>query len=183
MGEEYAEKAPFLYFISHEDAALVEAVRRGRRDEFKAFAWAGEPPDPQSEGTFAASRLDFSLASVPPHAQLLDFYRTLIRVRRETPALRHLSREFTEVGFTEHPPFLWSRRWFGRSESFAMFNFGAEKTSCPLPVGRWKKLVDSSDVRWGGPSGGIPETVSSEGDGSLSLAPVSFVLISRQKET
>lgn len=183
MGEEYAEKAPFLYFISHEDAALVDAVRRGRRDEFKSFSWAGEPPDPQSEETFAASRLDWSLAATPPHSQLLDFYRTVIRLRRETPALRHLSREFTEVGFTERPVLLWSRRWFGRSESYAMFNFGPDKASGPLPVGRWKKLIDSSDVRWGGPGGGIPDAVSSEGDGSLSLAPVSFVLISRQKET
>ena len=47
MGEEYGEVAPFQYFISHLDAQLVDAVRRGRREEFAAFAWQGEPPDPQ----------------------------------------------------------------------------------------------------------------------------------------
>jgi maltooligosyltrehalose trehalohydrolase len=47
MGEEYGETAPFPYFISHSDADLVEAVRRGRREEFAAFGWSQEPPDPQ----------------------------------------------------------------------------------------------------------------------------------------
>jgi len=183
MGEEYAEKAPFLYFISHGDAALVDAVRNGRRDEFKTFAWAGEPSDPQSEDTFKASRLDFSLAEKVPHSEVLDFYRTLLRLRRETPALRNLSREFTEVGHSKAPPTLWARRWFGRSETYAACNFSDQAATVPLPVGRWKKLLDSSDARWGGPGGGIAESVSSEGDGSLSLAPASFVLVSRLKET
>ena len=52
MGEEYGETAPFLYFVSHGDPALVEAVRRGRREEFARFTWKGEVPDPQAEETF-----------------------------------------------------------------------------------------------------------------------------------
>ena len=39
MGEEYGETAPFQYFTSHGDPELVEAVRRGRREEFAAFGW------------------------------------------------------------------------------------------------------------------------------------------------
>jgi maltooligosyltrehalose trehalohydrolase len=42
MGEEYNETAPFLYFVSHGDPALIEAVRRGRREEFARFTWEGE---------------------------------------------------------------------------------------------------------------------------------------------
>src|SRR5204863_6298390 len=34
MGEEYGEDRPFLFFCSFGDAALVEAVRAGRRREF-----------------------------------------------------------------------------------------------------------------------------------------------------
>ena len=41
MGEEHGETNPFLYFVSHGDPALVEAVREGRRREFAAFAWIG----------------------------------------------------------------------------------------------------------------------------------------------
>ena len=33
MGEEYAEEAPFLYFVSHGDADLIRAVREGRKLE------------------------------------------------------------------------------------------------------------------------------------------------------
>ena len=58
MGEEYGEVAPFQYFISHLDPQLVDAVRRGRREEFAAFAWQGEPPDPQDIATFQRAKLD-----------------------------------------------------------------------------------------------------------------------------
>ena len=52
MGEEYGETAPFLYFVSHNDETLIDAVRKGRQREFASFSWKGEPPDPQSEETF-----------------------------------------------------------------------------------------------------------------------------------
>ena len=54
MGEEYGERAPFLYFVSHSDPDLVEAVRTGRREEFASFGWAGEVPDPQVGGDVRA---------------------------------------------------------------------------------------------------------------------------------
>ena len=47
MGEEYGETAPFLYFIDHGDAGLIEAVRRGRKAEFASFGW-GDVPDPHA---------------------------------------------------------------------------------------------------------------------------------------
>ena len=34
MGQEYGETRPFLYFVSHGDPDLVDAVRAGRREEF-----------------------------------------------------------------------------------------------------------------------------------------------------
>ena len=37
MGEEYGETAPFLYFVSHQDPALVEAVRQGRRERIRTL--------------------------------------------------------------------------------------------------------------------------------------------------
>jgi maltooligosyltrehalose trehalohydrolase len=81
MGEEYGETAPFLYFISHSDPELVEAVRRGRREEFSAFPWEGEIPDPQSERPFA-----FQIKPAPSergHRILREFYRKLIRLRNQ----------------------------------------------------------------------------------------------------
>jgi maltooligosyltrehalose trehalohydrolase len=54
MGEEYGETAPFFFFTSHGDPALVEAVRRGRRAELATFRWPGEAPDPQNETAYLA---------------------------------------------------------------------------------------------------------------------------------
>ena len=97
MGEEYGEPAPFQYFTSHSDADLIEAVRKGRREEFEEFAWAGEAPDPHDEETFRRSRLDWSLKTRDHHAELWQLYRDLFRIRRETPALRSLDMSKVET--------------------------------------------------------------------------------------
>ena len=59
MGEEYGEDAPFLYFVSHSDHALIDAVRQGRKREFGEFQWQGEPPDPQGVETFQKSKIQW----------------------------------------------------------------------------------------------------------------------------
>jgi len=64
MGEEYGEERPFQFFTSHGDPGLVEAVRKGRRAEFKSFEWKGTAPDPQDEATFVRSTL--APDEVPP---------------------------------------------------------------------------------------------------------------------
>ena len=43
MGEEYAEKNPFLFFTDYEDSELQSAVSEGRREEFKDFNWDDIP--------------------------------------------------------------------------------------------------------------------------------------------
>jgi maltooligosyltrehalose trehalohydrolase len=88
MGEEYGETNPFLYFVSHGDEKLVEAVRTGRREEFKAFGWGSDIPDPQAVATFERSRLDRTKSATPEGAAILAVYRTLLRLRREERALR-----------------------------------------------------------------------------------------------
>ena len=59
MGEEYGEDNPFLYFADYSDPDLARAVRQGRREEFRAFGWEGEVPDPLDAGTFAASKIEW----------------------------------------------------------------------------------------------------------------------------
>ncbi len=41
-----------------DNSYLIDAVRRGRQEEFAGFAWEGEPPDPQAEATFQGSKLN-----------------------------------------------------------------------------------------------------------------------------
>ena len=66
MGEEYGERAPFLYFIDHSDPGLVEAVRKGRREEFAPFGWREEDiPDPYAVSTFERSRVSSGRSNRP----------------------------------------------------------------------------------------------------------------------
>ena len=88
MGEEYGETAPFLYFTDHGDPALIEAVREGRKREFREIARHGDPPDPQAETTFRRSRLCWDQRSREPGAALLRLYTDLAALRREEPAFR-----------------------------------------------------------------------------------------------
>jgi maltooligosyltrehalose trehalohydrolase len=93
MGEEYGERSPFPFFCSFADPALVEAVRRGRREEFAAlmFQWGVEIPDPQSPDTFNAAKLSWSWPDGSSQAALRRLYQDLLAARRQWPALRDRS--------------------------------------------------------------------------------------------
>ncbi len=179
MGEEYGETAPFVYFTSHTDPALAEAVRRGRRAEFAAFAWQGEVPDPQDETTFLRSRLSPTLRREGRHRTLLEFYTELIRLRRTLPALASLTKDTMEVRGWEEERVLSVRRWNGRSEATVVFNLADAPRSLriPLPTGRWIAQLDSADERWGGPGRVVPVEVHSDGEVALTLGPTAFALL------
>lgn len=182
MGEEYGETAPFLYFVSHSDPDLIEAVRRGRREEFKAFDWQGEAADPQAEETFRQCKLNHALRESGDHRMLLEFYRELIHLRRRLPALAELSKQRLEVQLDEKQRWIACRRWHAASEAIVIYSFNDEPISdeIRLPEGQWSKRFDSSDRRWHGGGGQAPVQLESAGEASLPLAPMSFVLYQRQ---
>ena len=147
MGEEYGETSPFLYFVSHEDRDLAEAVRRGRREEFRSFGWTGEVPDPLSPETFARSRIHFELGSEGEHARLRAMYRELLAIRREEPALRPGAADITVQSEA-------SARWIamrldapGARSLLALFNLATSERSVPLGGrrdGRWRARFSTS---------------------------------------
>src|SRR5262249_44186453 len=88
QGEEWNATAPFQYFTDHQNAELPEAVRKGRREEFRAFGWEPDDvPDPQAEATYRNSQLDWSELARAPHREMFAFYRALAQLRRQTPDL------------------------------------------------------------------------------------------------
>ena len=183
MGEEYGETAPFPYFISHSDQALIEAVRRGRKEEFAAFGWADEPPDPQDEATFLRAKLNHELRREGHHRILLEFHRELIELRKKLPALARLSKEDMDVLGYGGEEVLVIRRWTAADEATVVFHFDEAPASItiPLPEGRWTKRLDSADNRWQGPGSQVPSEVISDGEVGVTLAPHSFVLLVKQK--
>ena len=88
QGEEWGATTPFQYFTGHTDPVLGRAVSEGRRREFAAFGWDPQAvPDPQNPATFERSKLDWTEKDSQRHASLLAWYRRLIALRRQTPAL------------------------------------------------------------------------------------------------
>jgi maltooligosyltrehalose trehalohydrolase len=181
MGEEYGEKAPFAYFVSHSEPALIEAVRRGRREEFASFEWPGEMPDPQDEATFLSAKLDHSLRGEGWHRTLLAFYQELIRLRKETPALARLNKQTMEVwGFEDK--ILLIQRWSEGNEAGLVFNLSQDQSSVtiPIPAGRWHKRLDSAEERWWGKGSAIPEQLDTKEKVTLTLNPWALALFIKE---
>jgi maltooligosyltrehalose trehalohydrolase len=181
MGEEWGETAPFLYFTSHGDPALAEAVRRGRREEFRRFDWPGEVPDPQSEETFARSRLDWSRREREGEpARTLALHRALLALREEEPALRAGGTDLFVMGAELDR----GEGWIVAARSaalFTAFNVSATAIAAPLPerlAGSWVLRFSSEASAFGG-SGDATARVT---DGRLMLPPWSAALFAKDGE-
>jgi maltooligosyltrehalose trehalohydrolase len=181
MGEEYGESAPFQYFISHTDPQLVEAVRKGRSEEFARFAWQGNIPDPQDEAAFLRSKLNWNLRGEDRSRILLEFYTALLRLRRELPALARLDKRALAAVDLAKNKALALHRWHEAGAVFAIFNFAKtpENVIAPIPSGNWQKLLDSAEARWLGNGKVMPETVA-EGTLTLRADARTFALYSKR---
>jgi maltooligosyltrehalose trehalohydrolase len=129
MGEEWGARTPWQYFTDHQDPALAEAVRTGRRREFAAHGWSPEQvPDPQAPATFLRSKLDWTEPDRKPHAELLGWYRALLALRRAHP-------EFTDPDLSAvHVVHDEEARWLvlHRGPFRTAVNLAAEQRTVPL---------------------------------------------------
>jgi len=173
MGEEHADDAPFPFFTSHAGADLIEAVRRGRAEEFRSFRWAGEPPDPQAEETFRGAVLHWDTRGEGGHGQMLDLYRELLRLRRDLAPLRDLAPDRVEIARTDDPAVVWMLRGDPASETVLVcLHFGPEPRVLDIPfAGERTALIDSADARFGGPGAVAPS------GGAVTAQPQSFVVL------
>ncbi|MHB1445344.1 MAG: malto-oligosyltrehalose trehalohydrolase [Acidimicrobiales bacterium] len=127
QGEEWGASTPFQYFTAHPDPDLGRAVSEGRRSEFESFGWDPEDiPDPQDPATFERSQLDWSELGRPPHAELLDWHRQLIALRRRRPELTDGRLDQVEVRHGE--------AWLSlrRGEVLVAVNIGGATRTLPL---------------------------------------------------
>ena len=162
MGEEYGEEAPFQYFISHGDPGLIDAVRKGRAEEFKSFGWDKEVPDPQGDAVFMQSKLNWDNIDRGKHGGLRSLYKKLIQLRQNTPALAKLDKNNLEVHSLEEEKILWVYRHAPESKVFYVMNFNGGPSNCSLsiPQGNWTKILDTSDQQWMGPGSEMPDRLS-----------------------
>jgi maltooligosyltrehalose trehalohydrolase len=154
QGEEWGAATPFLYFTDHEDPELGRLVAEGRAKEFSAFRWQGAVPNPQDADTFARSKLNWSELLEPRHAELLQWYRQLIRLRRDKVVL---PRESILGGVKAVTNFDAKAGWltFVHNGVLAVFNLRDQQQHVPRPSGEWKLML-SSDSKEVHPAEAVP---------------------------
>ena len=167
MGEEYGETAPFLYFVDHVGAALLDAVRLGRAEEAAAFGWAEPPRDPTEAVALVDSRL-----TRREQPGVAAYYKALLAWRRQ-PALAE--RRLTAVKARASPQaVVVERRGGGQRLALVWVPAG---TSQPIRLpwgaaGGWERKLESADVLYGGPGRMLPDRVRS--DESVSVPEPNF---------
>ncbi len=180
MGEEYGEESPFLYFVSHSDENLINAVRNGRQDEFSSFNWKGEIPDPQSEETFYKSKLNWENLNNEKNKKLFEFYKLLIKLKKDHPLIRSKERENFEIEMIKEN-LIFIKRSVGENSIIAFLNFGDSEISTEInfPSNQWEKILDSSDIKWNGAGSSSPQKINS-GPSKIKINAKSFSLYERK---
>ncbi len=184
MGEEYAETAPFPYFVSHSDPDLIQAVRTGRAAEFKSFLWEGDPPDPQSRDTFLSAKLGWQKQSDVRQTVLWHFYRELIFLRSTIAGLKTPTRNHEWIQAFGEKFVLFVAHSHNEGNAALVLNFLEHDSAInvPLKVGRWHTRLDSADSRWLGGGSRLPETMESTGSMEIVLGPRSAILLLERLE-
>ncbi len=153
MGEEYGEVRPFPFFCSFSGEDLIEAVRKGRKAEFKDLVGGGEEvPDPAAVETFESAKLTWSWPDGTEHAGLRRLYQDLLTARRTWPALRDFVNRSSQLLDGDVVEFT---RGADASAVRAYFNLSAEDQQLlRAPQGDETVLFSSEAPQYGGSRGG-----------------------------
>lgn len=142
MGEEWATSSPFMYFADHEDEEMRKAVAAGRKQEFAAFGFGDDVPDPEDAATYEASKLNWEEQSSGKHAEMLAWVKALIRQRRSTVALNDGDLNHIVVASHEDERIL----VLERDEVRVLVNFGTQPYRFALLPGEMLKLMSRESV-------------------------------------
>lgn len=149
MGEEFAAKDPFKYFISHGDTRLVEAVREGRKNEFRSFEWTGEVPDPQCMETFNSSKLNWEDKGETSIA-MEALYKEMFFLRKIMLRENALKKNNIE-GISDEEKKVLKLKMNGNSKIYYFFaNFGPQSVDLEFDEEKAEKIFDTSSQKWSG---------------------------------
>ncbi len=142
QGEEWAASTPFQYFTDHEDKELARLVSEGRKKEFAAFGWKPEEiPDPQDKSTFEASKLKWEELKQQPQADMLDWYRKLIALRKSRRELTDGVLDQVDIDFDE------DERWFTMQRGSIVLVFTLDEEGYTAGLDEDVSLLLASDAR------------------------------------
>jgi maltooligosyltrehalose trehalohydrolase len=183
MGEEYGERAPFLFFADYGDPEVSRGMQEGRKREFEAFKWttgadSAEPPDPLDPDTFARSKLRWEIRREGSHLELQRWHSDLLALRTQAP-FRNFSKYSVSAAPVEGRGMMLRRVSAGRDEeALILFNFSGDDLAFALPnKGAWTRVLDSRAV-------GKELTDVTDGvRDSVTIPGWSAVVLSRRSET
>ena len=129
QGEEWNASSPFQYFTDHQNPALAESVRKGRRAEFASFvADASKVPDPQASDTFERSKLKWDERERGEHREILEWHRQLISLRRCVRDFENGRLDLDAVTFDEQACWI----CVNRGGPIVICNFAASPQRIPI---------------------------------------------------
>jgi glycosidase len=108
---------------------------------------------------------------------LLNWYQTLIRLRREEKALQSFDKNTVDTQI-EQEKVLVMRRRDGQRTLICFFNFADEEVTVSPPGGgeRIEKILDSGESQWREPEPQNAPSRARATGGQLTLAPTSVVV-------
>ena len=161
MGEEYGEKNPFCYFVSHLDDGLNKLVREGRQKEFIAFYGdMDQASDPSAEATFNSSILSWEFPGNKEQTAMLEFYRTLIALRKQNKVLRIPDK--TKISVYQDNKLFVVERMGDDQAVLVIINLDSQSKRVRIDTGNgnnFSKALDSSDLQWNGNGRGCPDII------------------------
>ncbi|MCF8361439.1 MAG: malto-oligosyltrehalose trehalohydrolase [Prolixibacteraceae bacterium] len=179
MGEEWSASSPFLYFVSHTNKELIEAVRKGRKEEFKEFHAQGEAPDPQSEETFIKSKIPWQETKNEPHSTMLVYYKALIDFRKKYRDFLTREPGRFEVSCHDSEGVIGLSYRKNKTQLLCVLNFSSSKQQFPDFKGeeRLQVLFNSAAPKWKGKHP-LPDEVNKSM--TIQLPPESITIYSNK---
>jgi maltooligosyltrehalose trehalohydrolase len=152
MGDEWGEDHPFHFFCDF-NGELANAVREGRRREFRAAyeaAKCDDVPDPLSPQVVSESTIDWDKRNRSPHSERHSLVRKLLacRAREVTPRLARLQDYAAAATVSGNVLTAWWRLDGGTLHLVA--NLADTSASTPGPVGRaiWNDMHGETLPPW-----------------------------------
>lgn len=162
QGQEFGASSPFLFFADVGDAAIRDAIRRGRAELLAPFLSLTEEetsrslPAPDDPKAFSVCKLDFSERET--NRQLYDLHIDLLKLRREDSRFR--LQELEGIDGAVLGPTSLVLRYFSEAndDRLLLVNLGerqvlnpaSEPLLAPPPGCRWETLWSSDSPRYGG---------------------------------
>ncbi|MGE5212806.1 MAG: malto-oligosyltrehalose trehalohydrolase [Nitrospirota bacterium] len=187
QGQEFGAPTPFLFFAEVGEAAVREAIRKGRAELLAPFFSLSKAetlmtlPAPDDPQTFSLCKLDFSQRET--NRKLYDLHIDLLKLRREDSRFRLQSSGGVD-GAVLGPASFVLRYFSDRSDDrLLLVNLGerqvlrpaSQPLLAPPPSCKWEMLWTSNSKRYGGADTvaiATPERWSFPAESATALQPV-----------